>query len=70
MRISVRSGPGSRVSMSLTGWFVFWLLASPFVAAWLALKLLIAIGKLIVWLVRRADAAPAVPPSLRSPPKR
>jgi hypothetical protein len=56
--------------MGLGGWVLFWIIASPFIACWLALKLLILIGKGIAWLIRQASDAPAIPAPLRKPPAR
>ena len=68
--ISVRTGRSSRVSMSLTGWVIFWLLASPFVLLWLALKLAVVIVKAIAAAIDHIDGQPAIPPGLRAPPRR
>jgi len=76
LSISVPLGGRSRgqVSMSPAGWAIAWLFALPFVAAriaiWIAVRLIVALMQLILWLVRRVHDAPAVPSQLRQPPRR
>jgi hypothetical protein len=72
VRIGVSSSGRWWVSASPAGWLLTWLLVSPFIAAWLilwlAVRLIAAAIRGIAWLVRRVHDAPAVPPSLRTPP--
>jgi hypothetical protein len=58
------------LSAPLWAWLAGWLLLLPFIAAWLALKLLVAAARGIVWLATRVHEAPAVPPRLKTPPRR
>lgn len=73
---SWRTGPGRRawVSGPLWIWVLAWLVMLPFIAAWLAARLtvmaVIAVIRGIAWLIARIRDAPAVPPTLRTPPRR
>jgi hypothetical protein len=70
MRVGVSSRGNTWVSMGCLGW----LIAAPFIAAalavWLVIKLLAAIVMGIGWLIRRIHNAPAVPPRFMQPPRR
>ena len=70
MRVSGRAGRNTWISMPLSLWLAGWLILAPFIAAWLALKLLVLLIEGAGWLYRRAHAAPAVPPAWRTPPRR
>jgi hypothetical protein len=70
MRIGVSSRGNMWVSMGCLGWAVAWVVLLPVIAAWLAIKVLILLGKAIIWLIQQADSAPSIPPKLRTPPRR
>jgi hypothetical protein len=58
------------LSAPLWAWLLAWLLLAPFLALWLLLKLLVAAIKGIAWLAGRIHDAPAVPPRMKTPPRR
>jgi hypothetical protein len=74
MRIGVSSSGRWWVSAGPLGWLLYLMLVLPVLAAWLvlwaAVRLAVAAARGIAWLVRRVHDAPAVPPSLRTPPGR
>jgi hypothetical protein len=65
MRLCARLSRNTRLSTGPGAWVLTWIMLSPAIALWLAVKLVIAIGKAIPWLVRQIDPAPAVAPVMR-----
>jgi uncharacterized membrane protein len=69
-RIGVSSRGSAWVSMGCLGWLVAWVVLLPVITAWVLIKLVVFLVRLIVAVAQAVHEAPAVPAPLRSPPKR